>query len=241
MRINIIPKTMAQNILIFLLAVAPAIILITYIYIVDKQQREPIPQLLKGFLYGIISAFVAIFAASFFAGAQFYTDEFTSIISAGRMAFWGAGLPEEAAKLFMLWLLVRKNKYFDERLDGIVYAVAISMGFAAFENILYLFDNYEQWLTVGITRAILSVPGHYAFAVLMGYYYSKVHFGISNMLKDKLMILLAPVLVHTIFDWILFTISITPALAILLTIIFIIFVIKMHKYANARIREHLPE
>ena len=113
------------------------------------------------------------------------------------------------------------------------------MGFAAFENILYLFDNYDQWLTIGITRAILSVPGHYAFAVLMGYYYSKVHFGISNTPKDKLMILLAPILVHTIFDWILFTISITPALAILLAIIFIIFVIKMHQYANARIKEHL--
>ena len=232
---------MTQNILIFLLAVAPAIILITYIYLVDIKQREPIPQILKGFIYGIISAFIAIFAASFLADVQFYTDTFSNIVEAGRVAFWGAALPEEAAKLFMLWLLVRKNKYFDEHLDGIVYAVAISMGFAAFENILYLFDNYEQWFTIGIARAILSVPGHYAFAVLMGYYYSKVHFGISNAPKDKLMILLAPVLVHTIFDWILFTISITPALAILLTIIFIIFVIKMHQYANARIKEHLPK
>ena len=232
---------MTQNILIFLLAVAPAIILITYIYLVDIKQREPIPQILKGFIYGIISAFIAIFAASFLADVQFYTDTFSNIVEAGRLAFWGAALPEEAAKLFMLWLLVRKNKYFDEHLDGIVYAVAISMGFAAFENILYLFDNYEQWFTIGIARAILSVPGHYAFAVLMGYYYAKVHFGISNAPKDKLMILLAPVLVHTIFDWILFTISITPALAILLTIIFIIFVIKMHQYANARIKEHLPK
>lgn len=239
MRINIIPKTMAQNILIFLLAVAPAILLITYIYLVDIKQREPIPQILKGFFYGIISAFVAVVAALFFADTQFYTDTYTNIVEAGRVAFWGAALPEEAAKLFMLWLLVRKNKYFDERLDGIVYAVAISMGFAAFENILYLIDNYNEWLSVGIMRALLSVPGHYAFAVLMGYYYAKVHFGISNAPKDKLMILLAPVLVHTIFDWILFTISITPALAILLTIIFIIFVIKMHQYANARIKEHL--
>lgn len=232
---------MITNLLILLLAVSPAIILLTYIYIVDKQQREPIPQLLKGFVYGVISAFVAVFAASFFAGAQFYTDEFTCIIDAGRMAFWGAGLPEEAAKLFMLWLLVRKNKYFDERIDGIVYAIAISMGFAAFENILYLIDNYEEWLSVGIMRALLSVPGHYAFAVLMGYYYSKVHFGISNAPKDKLMILLAPVLVHTIFDWILFSISITPTLTGGLFVIFIIFVIKMHQYANARIKEHLPE
>ena len=232
---------MTQNILIFLLAVAPAIILITYIYLVDIKQREPIPQILKGFIYGIISAFIAIFAASFLADVQFYTDTFSNIVEAGRLAFWGAALPEEAAKLFMLWLLVRKNKYFDEHLDGIVYAVAISMGFAAFENILYLFDNYNEWLSVGIMRALLSVPGHYAFAVLMGYYYAKVHFGISDLLKDKLMILLAPVLVHTIFDWILFTISITPVLAILLLIIFIVFVVKMHQYANARIKEHLPE
>ena len=58
-------------------------------------------------------------------------------------------------------------------------------------------------------RALLSVPGHYAFAVLMGYYYSKVHFGISNAPKDKVMILFAPVIVHTIFDWLLFSISIT--------------------------------
>lgn len=232
---------MFENFLILLLAIAPAIILIAYIYFIDKKQREPILQILKGFLFGVVSAFVAIIAALFLADTNFYTDTYTNIIDAGRIALFGAALPEEAAKLFMLWLLVRKNKYFDEHIDGIVYAVAISMGFAAFENILYLVDNYEEWLSVGLSRAVLSVPGHYAFAVLMGYYYSKIHFGISNSVKDKAMILLAPVIVHTIFDWILFTISIAPALATLLTIIFIIFVIKMHKYANARIKEHLPK
>lgn len=231
---------MFTNFLILLLAVLPAIVLITYIYIVDKKQREPIPQLLKGFLLGVVSAFVAVFLALFLADYNLYTDTFANVIDAGRTALFGAALPEEAAKLFMLWLLVRKNKYFDEHIDGIVYAVAISMGFAAFENVLYLVDNYEEWVSVGIMRAVLSVPGHYAFAVLMGYYYSKIHFGISNSVKDKAMILLAPVIVHTIFDWLLFSISITPALAGILFIIFIIFVIRMHKYANARIKEHLP-
>jgi RsiW-degrading membrane proteinase PrsW (M82 family) len=230
---------MSENLSLILLAISPAIILITYIYLVDKQQREPLPQILKGFLFGIISAFLAVPAAMFFADVNLYTDIYTNVVEACRTAFFGAALPEEAAKLFMLWLLVRKNKYFDERIDGIVYAVAISMGFAAFENLLYLFSNYEQWLTVGLTRAALSVPAHYAFAVLMGYYYSKVHFGISHSPKDKLMTLLAPVIVHTIFDWILFSISITPALTGILSIVFIIFVIKMHKYANARIKDHL--
>lgn len=231
---------MFTNFLILLLAVLPAIVLITYIYIVDKKQREPISQILKGFLFGIVSAFVAVFLALFLADYNLYTDTFANVIDAGRTALFGAALPEEAAKLFMLWLLVRKNKYFDEHIDGIVYAVAISMGFAAFENVLYLIDNYEEWVSVGLMRAVLSVPGHYAFAVLMGYYYSKIYFGISNSFKDKAMILLAPIIVHTIFDWLLFSISITPALAGILFIIFIIFVIKMHQYANARIKEHLP-
>ena len=230
---------MVENFLILLLAISPAIILIAYIYFIDKKQREPISQIFKGFIFGIISAFIAVPIALFLADTNFYTDTYTNIFEAGRTSFFGAGLPEEVAKLFMLWLLVRKNKYFDERIDGIVYAVAISMGFAAFENILYLADNYNEWLSVGLSRAALSVPAHYAFAVLMGYYYSKVHFGISNLLKDKLMVLFAPVIVHTIFDWILFSITITPSLAGILSSVFIIFVIKRHKYANARIKEHL--
>ena len=230
---------MSETLSIILLAISPAIILMAYIYLVDKKQREPIPQLLKGLFFGVISAFVAIPAAMFFSDTQFYTDSYTNIVDAFRTAFFGAALPEEAAKLFMLWLLVRKNKYFDEQIDGIVYAVTISMGFAAFENILYLFSNYNEWVSVGLTRAALSVPAHYAFAVLMGYYYSKVHFGISNSLKDKLMILLAPVIVHTIFDWILFSISVAPIYTGIFYIVFIVFVIKMHKYANARIKDHL--
>lgn len=231
---------MLKNLLILFVALLPAIVLTIYIYIVDKKQKEPIPQIIKGLILGVISAFVAIFFSSFLNILNFYSYTYTNIFEAIRVAFFGAALPEEAAKLFMLWLLVRKNKYFDEKLDGIVYAVTISMGFAAFENVLYLIDNYNDWLSVGFSRAILSVPGHYVFAVLMGYYYSKIHFGISNSLKDKLMMLLAPVIVHTIFNLILFTITIAPALTIILTIIFILFVLRIHQYASARIKEHLP-
>ena len=92
---------MFTNFLILLLAVLPAIVLITYIYIVDKKQREPIPQLLKGFLLGVVSAFVAVFLALFLADYNLYTDTFANVIDAGRTALFGAALPEEAAKLFM--------------------------------------------------------------------------------------------------------------------------------------------
>ena len=63
-----------------------------------------------------------------------------------------------------------KNRNFNYRFDGIVYAVFVSLGFAAAENIMYVF-NYG--LGVALSRAVLSIPGHMCFAVLMGYHYGR--------------------------------------------------------------------
>lgn len=90
-------------------------------------------------------------------------------------AFGVAALLEEAFKLLTLWVVLRKNPYFDEHFDSIVYAVCVGLGFAAVENIFYVFSEEER-VTVAVSRALLAVPGHYAFAILMGYYYSIYHF-----------------------------------------------------------------
>lgn len=87
----------------------------------------------------------------------------TSILVSVSTAFFGAAIPEEIAKFLMLWLLLRKNPYFDEKMVGIVYAVCVSLGFAALENIMYLFTNAEAYLSVGIARAIFAVLGHFCF------------------------------------------------------------------------------
>ena len=60
----------------------------------------------------------------------------------------------------------------------------------------------EDWQIVGIMRALLAVPGHYAFAVLMGYYYSLRHFGI-NRFRNSIMTIAAPVFAHGVYDGIL--------------------------------------
>jgi len=183
-------------------ALAPAIILVLYIYIKDKYQREPLGQILKGLLYGVISAFLAIAFVTIigFTGAFPSSDELYTTDDVLRKAFLAAAVPEEMAKLLMLWLLVRKNPYFDEYVDGIVYAVAVGMGFAGFENILYVFDNTETWVSVASTRAILSVPGHYMFAVIMGYYYSYCHFHKGHNYVRMSMTLIAPIILHGLFD-----------------------------------------
>ena len=90
---------------------------------------------------------------------------------------------------------------------GIVYAVCVSLGFAALENIMYLFTNAEVYLSVGIARAIFAVPGHFCFGILMGYYYSLAKFYPKTPKKNKVLILVAPTVVHGLYDSILFNVS----------------------------------
>ena len=167
------------NVLVILAAIAPVAVVIWYIYRKDRKQPEPTKLLIKAFIYGILSALLTlVIVIPFEAISEFANDEVSNIGSAISNAFFMAAIPEEVAKLVMLWLLLRNNPYFDEHFDGIVYAVCIGMGFAAIENVLYLFDNYESWISVGIARALFAVPGHFLDAVIMGFYYSLWHFRI---------------------------------------------------------------
>ena len=219
---------------ILIAAILPALVLIYFIYRRDNRNPEPVGQLLKAFGYGILSAGIV----SLFGGIIDFliTLFYIPIVSEIYIAFVGAAIPEEAAKLFMLWLFLRKNKYFDEYMDGIVYAVCVSMGFAALENIMYL-GSSEYWVPVGITRALISVPGHAGFAVLMGYYYSLIRFRPFGTNVNKAMVYLAPVISHGIFDAILMVSDIIPPLSFALSMAFFYFFFKLQKRCSNRIAE----
>ncbi len=180
-------------------AVLPPFLLVFYVWWKDKAQREPLMQMSKGFLYGVISAGIALFLESALSAAYLVPDEPTTLFQAAWKAFVGAAIPEELAKLLMLWLLLRRNKYFDERFDGIVYAACVGMGFAATENIIYLFTNLDNWQSVAVGRAMFAVPGHFLFAVAMGYFYSMICFGDLDWRKSS-RIFWAPVLLHGTYD-----------------------------------------
>ena len=222
-----------------LAALLPIAILIFYICYKDKKSPEPTSQLLKAFFFGVLSAPLSFCLSIPFGIIGLYPDEVTTILGSVSNAFFAAALPEEIAKLFMLWLLLRKNRYFEEKMDGIVYAVCVSLGFAALENILYLFSNYEEFLSVDISRALFAVPGHFCFGILMGYYYSLAKFYPKTHKKNKALILVAPIIVHGLYDSILFIINVTPAISGFLLIVFLVFCHKMWKYGSKRIQEHL--
>lgn len=228
-----------NGVLVLIAALLPVAVLIFYIYRKDRLCPEPAGQLIKAFFFGVVSAPLSFCLSVPFGMLGLYPEVSDSVWGAISTSFFGAAIPEELAKLFMLWLLLRRNRYFDEKMDGIVYAICVSLGFAALENIIYLISNYENYLAVGISRALFSIPGHFAFGVLMGYYYSMVKFYPAVPVRNKVMLIFAPILAHGIFDSILFMIDITPAVTGLLVIVFLFFCHRMWKYANKRINEHL--
>lgn len=225
-----------------LAAMAPVVVLMWYIYRKDSVQPEPTSWLIRAFLYGVISSFVAIQLTSglqLLTGWVFDLNQPMSVLRAFFNAFVWAAVPEEAAKLLMLWFVLRSNPYFDERMDGIVYAVCVGLGFAAVENVMYLYSGLADgsWMSIGISRALFAVPGHFLFAVMMGYYYSLYHFRIRRNFVTRCMVLLAPVLAHGVYDGILFSMRGNSALSAVGMILFLLYFRHLHKIGKKRIEK----
>ena len=227
--------------IVILAGLLPAIILIYHIYKADKLQPEPPKQLLRAVYYGVGSIFVSMLFSIPFRQMGFFSEQYTSFTGALQQAFWGAAVPEELAKLIMLVLVIRKNPYFDEMMDGIVYAVCVGMGFAGFENVLYVTEAGNDWMSVSVTRALLSVPCHYYCAVFMGYFFAKFWFLKEHRLRNLFWTLAAPVITHCLYDFICMYFSVTsfPGSSTLMAILLIISCTQFLKWSKRRIAEHL--
>ena len=221
------------------LAVLPALILVYYTYQQDKLQREPVKNLVKAFFYGWLSVFASFVISLPCMRMGLFPQEIHSLGDAFRTAFFGAAIPEESAKLFLLWLFLRKFRDFDERMDGIVYAVCVGMGFAAFENIEYLFASGSDWVTTGIGRSLTAIPGHFAFAVIMGYYYSLNYFDKYRAPLAGLKMWLYPVLAHGLYDTIAMSAEVTPELSGVISIVILLGCFWALKWARKRMQTHL--
>lgn len=222
--------------LILIVALLPVALLSFYIYKRDPLP-EPAPLLRKAFIYGALIVFPILIVESVFS---FALTPLLAIpfIGAILKAFIVAAIPEEGFKLLALWLLLRKNPYFDEHIDGIVYAVYVSLGFAAIENITYLFGNQEIMLQVGIMRALMAVPGHYAFGILMGFFYSLYYF-VNRSSYNRNMIFVAPVIAHGTYDAILFVSEMSEYVAVISIIASVVFCIWLHRFCFKRIQSHI--
>ncbi|MES1224196.1 MAG: PrsW family glutamic-type intramembrane protease [Bacteroidota bacterium] len=178
------------------LAIAPGLVICFYIFYKDMYNPEPIMKLVISFILG---ALVVIPAAVIEQAATRYFDN--TILSTGLFAYGVVALTEETGKFMVLRYYAYPKQSFDEPLDGIVYGIMASMGFATVENILYVSSN---GFGTAIIRMFLSVPAHATFAVLMGYYAGKAKFNPNQSFALLLTGLLAAIFFHGTFDFLLF-------------------------------------
>lgn len=186
---------------LIILAVAPAIALVFFIYSFDKYEKEPISLLLKIFFWGAFSVIPIIFVEDILMSFNI----FSGLSSAFYISFIVAGFTEEFFKRLVVMKTAFNTSYYSEKLDGIVYSAIASLGFAAVENIMYVAISFKDDISVGITRAFLSVPAHMLFGVTMGYYLSLSKYAQSPKEKKKYYSksLIVPMILHGTFNFIL--------------------------------------
>ncbi len=218
--------------LLFLLALAlaPVIAIILFVWFKDKYDREPIRFLVLGFILGIISIIPAIILEMI--GNSFFPT--MDMMNVFLYSFFVVALAEEGIKFFFLRIVFYKNRYFNEPFDGIIYAVMISMGFAAAENIMYVMNH---GFAVGLLRMFTAVPAHAGFAILMGYFVGKAKFAKQYKTYILLLGLFNAILFHGLYDFFLLQ-NDSDGLRILAFVTLIICLILSKRALNKR-RKHL--
>ena len=182
---------------VLLASLAPVLIILFYIYFRDKYDKEPVGMLIKALLLGIFIVIPVIFVERMLMNLM---PQSSKVASAAYHAFVVAGSTEELFKFLALYLLVWKSPSFNEKFDGIVYAVFVSLGFAGVENVLYVMDGGMQ---TALTRALTAVPAHAIFGITMGYYLGIAHMYTEIKGPYLARALLIPILLHGVYDFIL--------------------------------------
>ena len=124
--------------LVMISALTPVAVFIWYLYRKDKANPEPPLNLVLAFGAGVLSVFLslAVTTPMSFMGIDFSESE--SMIGQALEALMFAAVPEEMAKLLMFLIVIHFMKNFDEYFDGAVYCGIVGLGFAGFENIMYI-------------------------------------------------------------------------------------------------------
>lgn len=188
---------------LFALSLAPVVILFWFFYVRDRYEKEPPALLLRLFAFGALAVLPAV-AFSLLLG------RFTSFyLMPGTLKyilienFLVIGLIEEMVKLYVVVSVAYAHPAFNEPYDGIIYAITAALGFAAVENILYV---YQGGVGVGVARMLLAVPAHALFGSFMGHYLSRSKFGAGGRSTVLMyMALIVPALLHGTYNSLLST------------------------------------
>lgn len=216
-----------MDIILFLTTIVPPLLFLCITYWLDGKEKEPKGLILLLFALGGMSTLPIAIAEGIGMAFNFFPAD--SVIYAFVDNFFNIAVCEELGKFLCMFSITWNCKHFNHKYDAIVYAVAVSIGFATIENILYVLEYQSldgSGMSVAISRMIFSIPAHLVFAICMGLFYGPMKKA-ANHKQNILMVvfcvlsLFVPMFLHGLYD---FCLSVD---SILLTLLFIVLVVIM--------------
>jgi RsiW-degrading membrane proteinase PrsW (M82 family) len=176
-----------------LITILPSLLIVAF-FVKSDRFPEPTSQIIKIFMYGLFLCIPAFLINTELGNLYANMGISEALIS----SFLSAAPVEEVLKFTVLYSLVYKMKDFNEPIDGIVYGVTVSLGFATLENIYYVyflsdyFDTTSQSLAV--LRSFSAIPAHGIFGATMGYFFMKYTF--IKKQNNLALCMIVPILLH---------------------------------------------
>ena len=203
------------GLVILTLAFSPGLFWLWLIYRRDKYRPEPRALVIRTFLLGAAVALpVSLIESMLYPGST--EDILTgpaNLATVAYVAFIVAGLTEELGKYLVVRHTIYGSPYFDEPMDGLIYASAAALGFASLENVGYLI-TYGSGLI--LVRGPFSTLAHVLFSAMWGYSLGRQKLLHSPGSLLVLLGLIGAVAAHGLFDFLLFVQSGYEPMALLL-------------------------
>lgn len=173
------------------LAISPALLLTLYMLRRNPCDNHPIWTIWKCVGYGMLALPLSYLLSEFVFPS--YNGDY--VVSALYKAFFQAAIPEELMKLSMLFFITRHVAKIRTFYEGILYAVCVAMGFSGIENLIYA-TVYGDWVFTIFGRILFSVPEHFFYAVIMGYFFAKATLDDNGKCVNFIKALTYPTLAH---------------------------------------------
>jgi RsiW-degrading membrane proteinase PrsW (M82 family) len=218
------------------LSLAPGIFWLWFFYKKDTLETGPKTLVVRMFFLGMLSLIPAALAEYPLRGMSFL-----QVVIA-------APLIEECFKFLVVRSTIYRKSAFNEPMNGIIYAVAVALGFASSENALYIVTSYlAPQIALGFSdplfglsfvwklyliRAFLTVPGHAIWSSMWGY-----SLGLAKLVETErrwLLVakgLLFAVVLHSVFNYLVM--NFIPGAVGMLILIPVMWKMVYHRIENA--------
>lgn len=124
------------------LAFVPALLMAAFVYWLDRYEKEPLALLGGTFLWGAVIAAGGAYVINTVFGVGVYALSGSENLADETTAMLVAPVVEEGLKgMAVLIVFLFFHDEFDSILDGIIYAGVVALGFAATENVMYIYQH----------------------------------------------------------------------------------------------------